>query len=310
MLFIAGSAANAAKQSALTTKFEQKKSNGFTFNKFSASENNAMSAEETQFDMFRKQLEESQKANTDEAIANKVKSGKKLTNDEIQYLEKNNPAILEEYKETQAENEAYKRELRHCKTKEEVAQLNVNKINGYLTIAKDISNNPHIPDGQKAAELAKIVAKTNMMRETMNEFVKTDQYRDMPEDKRELDEREEAAKELREGRIEKSDAQEKPDKAADKESEETDDEKTSVGEPDNNDHNAEKAGTEKTVNASNDAHEHTAEDELKARKPKSKHAAERTKIFDSAVNTLSGYISVIQNNSTDIVDSGTINDSV
>ena len=143
-------------------------------------------------------------------IANKVMSGKTLSSEEIEYLQQKNPALLQEYREMQEEKKSYERQLRQCKTKEEVERVRVNKINGYLAQAKSISHNAVIPKGEKKAMLEKIMARLTNMEKVYVKFVKSEQYRKMPreqeiaKERAELSsEREEAVTELLKGAAEK-----------------------------------------------------------------------------------------------------------
>ena len=80
----------------------------------------------------------------------------------------------------QEEKKSYERQLRRCKTKEEVERVRVNKINGYLAQAKSISHNAVIPKGEKKAMLEEIMARLTNMEKVHAKFVKSEQYRKMP----------------------------------------------------------------------------------------------------------------------------------
>lgn len=82
--------------------------------------------------------------------------------------------------EIQSEKEAYERELRNCKTKEDVDRLKVSKINGYLTEVKSVSNNPNIPDGAKLGLIEKILKKVMGIQKVHMEFVESGRYKNLP----------------------------------------------------------------------------------------------------------------------------------
>ena len=107
-------------------------------------------------------------------------SGKTLSAEEIEYLQQKNPELLKKYQEMQEEKKSYERQLRNCKTKEEVERVRVNKINGYLAQAKSISHNAVIPKGEKKAMLEEIMARLINMEKVHAKFVKSEQYRKMP----------------------------------------------------------------------------------------------------------------------------------
>ena len=98
--------------------------------------------------------------------------------------------------ETKAEKKSFERQLRNCKTKEEVERLKLQKIGGYLAAAKKISNNPSIPKGQKLALLQNIVAKVTNIHEAHMKFVKSSQYQNLPTDEELAEEKKEHTKEL------------------------------------------------------------------------------------------------------------------
>ena len=139
-----------------------------------------MSPEERMLENFKEQAAQEKEAEYTNGIANKVMSGKTLSAEEIEYLQQKNPELLKKYQEMQEEKKSYERQLRRCKTKEEVERVRVNKINGYLAQAKSISHNAVIPKGEKKAMLEEIMARLTNMEKVHAKFVKSEQYRKMP----------------------------------------------------------------------------------------------------------------------------------
>jgi len=92
-----------------------------------------------------------------EEILQKLKMGNKLTDEDLEFLKKNDPILYEDYvtaEETRKyEEKAYKEALKKCKTKEEVERLKSTTAGKHLTRVKSIANNPHIPEEKKALHI-------------------------------------------------------------------------------------------------------------------------------------------------------------
>ena len=80
-------------------------------------------------DPIRRQAEEIRKSRQDGSsklsaqIDLKLQSGKKLTAEEMDYLQKTDPQKYQKIKSMEAERENYEKELKRCKTKEEVQRV-------------------------------------------------------------------------------------------------------------------------------------------------------------------------------------------
>jgi len=83
------------------------------------------SVAQTGFSAFLKQNNEIKKATTLECITNKMKFGKRLTRDEMEFLKIHNPELYSKAVKIEMEREEYRRALRNCKTKEEARNLHV-----------------------------------------------------------------------------------------------------------------------------------------------------------------------------------------
>ena len=141
-----------------------------------------MTADERMMARYQEDLENMRKNDTMNSISNKLRSGQELTPDEVQYLQRNNPALYQEYQEIKSEKEAYERGLKNCKTKEDVERFKINKMNGYLAQAKSVMNNPNIPKGQKKALMEKILGKTMGIEKVHMKFVSSGRYASLPTD--------------------------------------------------------------------------------------------------------------------------------
>lgn len=176
MFPIVGTIRNAVKLAELDNKWQQKKQKG---GKAFSKEPDPMTRQIMQ---YKEDLEKMRESRAMADIGAKIKSGGDLTPDELEYLQKNNPQMYREYMEIKSEKEAYKRELKSCKTKEDVEKLKMNKMNGYLAEAKSVMNNPNIPKGQKLAIMEKILMKTAGVQKVHMEFVNSAYYKSLPTD--------------------------------------------------------------------------------------------------------------------------------
>lgn len=188
---ITGTIYQTTKQMQLTREWEKKKEE-LSINKKPQRE---LSQEERMLKDFQERCEEEREANSHAGIYTKLESGGKLTQDEIDYLEKNDPEALSKYRQAQAEKKAYADKLRHCKTKEEVERVKVNKLNSYVAEAKRITNNPYIPKGKKLALMKELNNKLCMIEEAHEKFVNSPAYKELP---KESDIQKERADETRE----------------------------------------------------------------------------------------------------------------
>lgn len=181
MAFINGTIRSHVETAALNCKWMQKKEN--------IGKKESMTADERRLEMFKQQAYDIREGNKKYELSAKLENGSNLTPEEIDYLRKNNPQALREYEESRKEVAGYEKQLDDCETKEEVEDLHMNKLNGYLAQAKDISNNPYIPKGKKLEMLAKLVKKTGEIGKAHAEFTCSLKYQSLPENEEEKEER-------------------------------------------------------------------------------------------------------------------------
>ncbi len=175
MIPLVGTIKSAVKIAELDAKWQQKKD---AINQGNA---NQLSPEAQQIQAFREDLEKMRENDEYAGIYTKIQNGKKLSPKEIEYLQKNDPQAYTDYKNAQAEKEAFKRKLRDCETKEDVRKLKVTQMGNYLAQMKTVSNNPNIPDGKKLEIISKIMGRVNGIEEVYKEFVSTAEYGAMKE---------------------------------------------------------------------------------------------------------------------------------
>lgn len=186
MIPIAGTIRNAVKLSDLDSKWQQKK-------KASKKLANELDPEARQLAKYQEDIRSMQEGNQLSSLMTKLKSGADLSSEEIEYLKKNNPQLYKEYMDTQAEKKAYEKQLKNCKTKEDVGRLKLTKLSSFMSQCKAIKSNPNIPKGQKVGLLQKILWKTAAFQKVYLEFVKSVQYNALPTEAEEAEKAEEKA---------------------------------------------------------------------------------------------------------------------
>ena len=157
-----------------------------------------MTQEERMLADFQKQVEKERESNLHADLYNKLKSGGKLTSEEISYLEQNDPEALRKYREDQAEKKAYERKLKNCKTKDEVDRVKMNKLGNFAAQAKKITTDPYIPLDKKVELMNQLNDKLCRVNQAHMEFLDSQQYRDMPTEAELLKERTEEITEMQE----------------------------------------------------------------------------------------------------------------
>lgn len=190
--FMMGSLSTYTKNLGMQMKWQQKKKN----NDFSADGSTNIT------DPIRKQAEDIRKANADgttkmnSQIDLKLKTGRKLTAEEMEYLQKTDPQKYQKIKAMQAEQESYEKELKRCKTKEEVQRVRMAHTAGSLNAVNSIKNNPVIPEEKKFELIMQEHYKHMALEESTKEFVESGKYAKLPTEA----EKAEAEKELKEAK--------------------------------------------------------------------------------------------------------------
>ena len=172
---ITGTVKNAVKLQMLDTKWQEKKAD---LNAGKAEKD--LSPEERNIAQFQEQMEKERESNSHADTYNKLKSGGKLTEEEIEYLQKHDPEALAKYREAQAEKKAYENELKNCKSKDEVQRVKMNRMGNFAAEAKSISTDPYIPLDKKVELMNQLNNKVCLIGKAHNDFVKSRQYDEMP----------------------------------------------------------------------------------------------------------------------------------
>lgn len=137
-------------------------------------------------DAVSRQAEEIRQAQADGSaklaaqIRTKLANGKKLTAEEMEYLQKNDPQMYQKVKSIEAEQKNYENELKRCKTKEEVQRVRTNHAAASLSTVNNIKNNPNIPESKKLELIWQEHMKNQALEEVTKEFVESGKYAKLP----------------------------------------------------------------------------------------------------------------------------------
>lgn len=110
----------------------------------------------------------------------KMRAGKRLSAAEMDYLKEHDPQTYQKAKAIEMEREAYERELKQCRTKEEVQRVKTTHAMASMATVKEIDTNPNIPKGQKLGLIMQELAKSNALGEAEREFIRSGAYRSLP----------------------------------------------------------------------------------------------------------------------------------
>lgn len=196
-MIIAGTIRNSVGLAALDSKWQQKKQD------ISKGRKEELTAEERELQRFQEQAESIRESKKPADIDTKLQAGGELTAEEIEYLKKNDPEALKEYEEVKRERESYKKQLKNCKSKEEVEKLKMTKMGHYMAEAKEITNDPYIPKAKKYQLMKKMLKKTSAVEAEQEKFLQSSRYAKLPDEEKEARKKEhiydEAQQEEKEG---------------------------------------------------------------------------------------------------------------
>lgn len=238
MISISGTITNAVKYQVMNSKWQQKKDSGHVLSKEERNERENWTEEDYLIADFEEQAAQNREASKNTEIKNKIMSGAALTQEEIEYLEKNNPEDLKKYREIKAERKAYEDKLKKCRTKDEVERVKTETMGEYMSSLKSVVNNPNIPKGAKLAKAQEMLAKTNNIQEVHLKFVQSESYQKLPTEAEEAEQqKKERELEDAENRIESGETE--PDQTVqdENETEDTKDTEHTGNIKENDDHN-------------------------------------------------------------------------
>lgn len=190
MIPISGTITNVVKYQVMNSKWQQKKDSGHVLSKEERNERENWTEEDYLIADFEEQAAQNREASKNTEIKNKIWSGAALTQEEIEYLEKNNPEDLKKYREIKAERKAYEDKLKKCRTKDEVERVKTETMGEYMSSLKSVVNNPNIPKAAKLAKAQEMLTKTNNIQEVHLKFVQSESYQKLPTEAEEAEKRE------------------------------------------------------------------------------------------------------------------------
>lgn len=157
-------------------KWQQKKKN----NDFTADGNTKLN------DSVARQAEEIRQAQADGSsklssqIRTKLATGKKLTQEEMEFLRKNDPQTYQKAKSLEEEQKSYEEALKRCETKEDVERIKMNRTAAALSVVNSVKSNPAIPEGAKLGLIWQELQKNMVLEETINKFIESGKYAQLP----------------------------------------------------------------------------------------------------------------------------------
>ena len=180
MFMVSGTIKSAVNLAQMDQKWQRKKERPARQER-----NQELTAQERQLQRYQEDMERMREQSRQTEIANKLKAGYTLTNEEITYLRRNNPEALKEYEEVRQERAAYEKQLKNCKSKEETEKLKLTKMGSFLAETRSISNDPYIPKAKKLQLLEKLQKKAAGVQTVHQNFTETLQYQQLPESENE-----------------------------------------------------------------------------------------------------------------------------
>lgn len=210
-------------------------------------------------------------------IRTKLACGKKLTQEEMDYLQKTDPQTYQKAKSIEAEQKSYEKELERCKTKEDVERVRTNRVAASLSVVNSVKNNSAIPEGAKLGIIWQELQKNMAMEKTITNFVKSGRYAQLPTEA----ELREAQKQLEEAKEAESGMEDPMDNTEGKDSVEKGSDTGSVKEADKSD-KIKEASSDKVKEAS----DKIKETEIQEAVQKSRDALQKRKMtFTEAEST-------------------------
>jgi hypothetical protein len=113
-------------------------------------------------------------------IMQRLDCGKELSSDELEYLRKHRPEIYEKAVQVKREREQYERDLRRCKTKDEVNALRMGKTS---TLHGDARSAGTTAGGSGVSDVR---MRAMAISDEHSSFVGSRHYRELPGDRREV----------------------------------------------------------------------------------------------------------------------------
>ena len=181
-----GSVSSYMKSMELETKFRKKKAEGDL-----GPQSRKMTELEIKNEQFKAEYkrlqEEGDEDKTLTTINSKIASDEKLTPEEMRYLKDKNPTLYQKIKNIEDEKKQYEKDLKNCKTKDEVERLKMNKVNSALSTIRSAENDPNLPESAKLAVAQGELRRMNGLNKISFKFVESGEYEKLPTDEEVLE---------------------------------------------------------------------------------------------------------------------------
>ncbi len=115
-----------------------------------------------------------------QTIQSKMMGGKKLSAEEMAYLKEHAPETYQKARAIEMEREAYERELKQCRTKEEVQRVKMAHAASAMASVKEIESNPNIPKGKKLELMMQELQRNQALGDTERKYVESGEYKRLP----------------------------------------------------------------------------------------------------------------------------------
>lgn len=175
-----GSVTSYMKSMELETKFKKKKAEGDL-----GSQSRKKTELEIKNEQFKAEYMRRQEENEDDDkmltdINNKIAVDQELTPEELRYLQNKNPSLYQKVKNIENEKKQYEKDLKNCKTKEEVERLKMNKVSSALSAIKSAESDPNLPESAKLAVAQGELRRMNALNKILAKFVERGEYDKLP----------------------------------------------------------------------------------------------------------------------------------
>ena len=175
-----GSVTSYMKSMELETKFKKKKAEGDLGPQSRKKTELEIKNEQFKSEYMRRQEEneDDDKMLTD--INNKIAVDQELTPEELRYLQNKNPSLYQKVKNIENEKKQYEKDLKNCKSKEEVERLKMNKVSSALSAIKSAESDPNLPESAKLAVAQGELRRMNALNKILAKFVERGEYDKLP----------------------------------------------------------------------------------------------------------------------------------
>jgi len=131
---------------------------------------------------MQEQFEKLQKDNALALLDGKLRAGKELSRQELEFLKREKPELYEEALEIGRERRQYKKMLETRRTKKDVRNLHLQNMNRLLTEAEAVKKTPGLDAEKKKGLLDKIVKRMAGLQDEYAKFTASDKYAQLPRD--------------------------------------------------------------------------------------------------------------------------------